>query len=126
MTGTGREEHPTACSTHLALELGTQMRAAEIQIRIELFLSGLTDFLRENGCTLIGHIKGLLDAGNGGQLFFSVTSFNDGIRYKGGLAGEAEEATLWINVIVYGVAQEPIERAIHEQLRKQFPEHREK
>jgi len=126
MTGVGREEHPTACSIQVGLEFGARMQAAEIRTRIGVFLSDLTSFLEDNGCRLIGHIKGLLDAGAGGQLFFSVTSFEDNPRYKGEIDGEISEAMLSINVIIYGVGEESVERAIHERLGKQFAGQREK
>lgn len=120
MTGAGREEHPTACSMQIALEFDKSMPAGEIRDRIDLFLSDLTSFLKESGCRLIGHIKGLLDAGESGQLFFSITSFEEGVRYKGSIDGEIANTELSINVIVYGVEQEPIENAVKEQLTKQF------
>ncbi len=120
MTGVEREEHPTACSMQVALEFGTRMEEAGVRTRMDAFLAGLTDFLRDNGCRLIGHIKGLLDAGDSGQLFFSVTSFKESPRYKGGIDGEIAEAELSMNVIVYGVEEELVSRAIHEQLGKQF------
>jgi hypothetical protein len=120
MTGAGREEHPTACSMQIALEFDNRMRAIEIQTRMDAFLAGLTNFLRDSGCKLIGHIKGLLDAGERGQLFFSITSFDEGARYKGAIDGEIIRAELSINVIVYGVEQEPIEGAVKEQLARQF------
>ena len=126
MTGAGREEHPTACSTQIVLEFENQIQAAEIQKSLDTFLSELSSFLQENGCKLIGHIKGLLDAGERGQLFFSITSFNENPRYKGEIGGEIPEATLSINAIVYGIGEEPVEREIQEQLKRQFAKHRKK
>jgi hypothetical protein len=123
MTGAGREEHPTACSMQIALEFDKSMPVAEIRKRLDTFLSDLTSFLKESGCKLIGHIKGLLDAGERGQLFFSITSFDEGVRYKGDIDGETAKAELSINVIVYGVEQEPIEIAVKEQFTRQFSEH---
>lgn len=122
MTGTGREEHPTACSTQIVLDFDNQIQAAEIQKSLDLFLTDLTSFLQEKGCKLIGHIKGLLDAGERGQLFFSITSFNENPRYKGEIGGEIPVATLSINAIVYGIGEGPVEQAIQECLRKQFAE----
>jgi len=126
MTGMGREEHPTAYSRQFAFEFGARMPASTIRNPLDTFLSGLTTFLRDSGCQLIGHIKGVLDGGDRGQLFFSITSFDEGIRYKGDIDGEIPGATLSINVIVYGVGEEAVEGAVHDQLRKHFPEHRGK
>jgi len=126
MTGPGKEEHPTAFSTQVVLEFDNQIQAVEIQKRLNTFLSDLTNFLQESGCRLIGHIKGLFDAGERGQLFFSITSFTENPRYKGEIGGEIPKATLSINVIVYGIGEKPVEQAIQEGLRKLFAEHREK
>jgi hypothetical protein len=123
MTGAGREEHPTACSTQVVLELDNQIRAAEIQKSLESFLTDLMHFLQENGCKLIGHIKGLLDAGERGQLFFSITSFNENPRYKGEIGGEIPVATLSINAIVYGIGERTVEQAIQECLGRRFAKH---
>lgn len=105
----------------IVLELGNPLQAAEISERIDAFLSDLMNFLRDNGCKLIGHIKGLLDAADRGQLFFSITSFDEAPRYKGGIDGQIAEAELSINVIVYGIDQEPIETAVRKHITTQFP-----
>ena len=120
MTEHGVGEHPTACSMQVGLEFGIPMQASEIRARIDEFLAGLRSFLRDNGCKLIGHIKGLLDAGDRGQLYFSVASFDDAPRYKGEIDGEISEAELSINVIVYGVGEESIEGSVREELKGQF------
>ena len=124
MTGGGREEHPTTCSMQISLEFDNRIQAVEIRTRMDMFLAGLTKFLRDNGCKLIGHIKGLLDAGGRRQLFFSITSFDEGVRYKGDIDGEITTADLSINVIVYGIGEEPVENAVEEQLARQFSKYR--
>jgi hypothetical protein len=125
MTGPGREEHPTACSSQTSFEFGTPLPASTLQNRVDTFLSDLTTFLRDSGCQLIGHIKGVLDAGNGGQLFFSITSFDEGIRYKESIDDKIPAATFSINVIVYGVGEEAVAEAVRDLLRKHFSEDRE-
>jgi len=113
------EEHPTACSIQVRIEFGVRIPASEVQERIDGFLGALRSFLRENGCRLIGHIKGMLAAGESGRLYFSVTSFDDDPRYKGKLDGEISEAELSMNVIVYGVGEAPVEKAARELLKRQ-------
>ena len=122
MSGPGAEEHPTTCSMQIAIEYDNRLKAAKISKRLDNFLTDLTNFLRDNGCTLIGHIKGLIDAEDRGQLFFSITSFDEAIRYKGEIDGEIAKVELSINVIVYGVEETPIEKAITKFLTKQFSE----
>ncbi len=122
MSGPGAGEHPTACSMQILIEYDSRMRAATVSRRLDRFLTDLTNFLRDNGCKLIGHIKGLLDAEDRGQLFFSITSFDEAIRYKGEIDGQIAKAELSINVIVYGVEETPIEKAVTKYLAKQFSE----
>ena len=115
-------EHPTACSKQFVLKFGARTPASAVRDRLDAFLSDLMEFLRDNGCQLIGHIKGVLDAGDGGQLFFSITSFDEGVRYKEEIESDMATATLSINVIVYGVGEEAVERAVCELFGKRFPE----
>jgi len=65
-------------------------------------LAEVTKTLQQTGCTLIGHIKALLDAGSDGQLFFSITSFDEEARSKGEIKNTITEAKYVINVIVFG------------------------
>ena len=122
MSGPGAEEHPTTCSMQILIEYDTQVYASTIRNRLDSFLSDLRTFLSDNGCTLIGHIKGLIDAFDNGQLFFSITSFDEAIRYKGELEGKIAKAELSINVIVYGVEETPIEKAVTKYLTEHFSE----
>ena len=55
-----------------------------------------------------------------GHLFFSLTSFEEKARYKGELTGNIAKVRLTINVIVYGVEQGSVERAVQEGLRRHF------
>jgi hypothetical protein len=87
---------------------------------MDAFLSGLTFFLQEEGCPLIGHIKGVIEVKEGGQVYFSITSFGEKIRYRGSLVGKTQNASLTINVIVYGVKREIIEKCVHESLKTHF------
>jgi hypothetical protein len=80
--------------------------------------------LRKTGCFLIGHIKALLDAGDFGQQFFSVTEFDKKPRCKGNISGNIDEAKLVLNVIVYGVGKDEIERAVDRIMKKNFPNYK--
>lgn len=122
MGGIGLEAHPTAYAQELDLTLIAPLSASELQGRIDAFLSELTDSLQSDGCRLIGHIKGLLDAGENGHLFFSITSFGEKARYKGELTGEIARAKLALNVVVYGVEKQSVDRAVHKGLRRHFGE----
>lgn len=84
----------------------------EIRSALDSFLLDLTVSLRGHGCSLIGHIKGILEAGENGHLFFSVTSFEEQTRFKGALAGSCQKMNLTLNVIVYGVDGERINELV--------------
>ena len=78
--------------------------------------------LRETGCFLIGHIKALLDAGDFGHQFFSVTEFDKKPRCKGNISGNIDEAKLVLNVIVFGVGKDDIKKSVDRIMKKYFPQ----
>lgn len=117
-----RDPRPSACARRGSLALRVPCSEKELRVALDGFLGDLTGFLREQGCRLIGHIKGMLEAGEKGHLFFSVTSFEEEARYKGGLTGELTEVDFTVNVIVYGVDTEKIDPAVLEGLRRHFGE----
>ena len=116
MSHAGHELHPTVCAQEVGLAFKVPLLADELQGRIDAFMSALTSSLQDDGCKLIGHIKGLLQVEGNGHLFFSVTSFGEKASYKGELPHDISKAKLTINVIVYGVEQESVERMVREGL----------
>lgn len=118
MSHTGHELHPTVCAQEADLTFEVPLPADELRGRIDAFMSALTSSLRDDGCRLIGHIKGLLEVEGNKHLFFSVTSFEEKASYKGELSQEISKAKLTINVIVYGVEQASVGRAIREELER--------
>ena len=118
MSGVGHEVHPTVYAQEVNLTLEVPLSASELQGKIDAFLSELTRSLKGDGCKLIGHIKGLLEVEGNDHLFFSITSFEEKARYKGELTHEIARAKLTINVIVYGVEQRSVERAVREGLER--------
>ena len=110
--------HPTACACKWQLTFDDAIPANELSSKVALLLSGLTSGLREDGGRLIGHIKGLVDADPKGHLLFSITSFEEGARFKGGMAGGITEAVLTINVIVYGIEEEIVAEILEEVLNR--------
>lgn len=98
------------------------MPAHELQLKVGVTICEITEALQKVGCTLIGHIKALVDAGTCGHLFFSLTDFGQQPRTKGTLTGTLKKADLAINVIVYGVEREAAERIVEKVLRSRFEE----
>lgn len=116
------DPQPTAYALHGTLTLPGPLSETDLRKGVDAFLAELTRSLREQGCGLIGHIKGILEAGDKGHLFFSVTAFEQRTRFKGGLKGEHEKIDFTLNVIVYGVGSERIERLVLEGLREHLGE----
>ena len=110
------DPQPTAYALHGTLTLPGPLSETDLRKGVDAFLAELTRSLREQGCRLIGHIKGILEAGDKGHLFFSVTSFEQRTRFKGGLTGEHEKIDLTLNVIVYGVGSGEVEQLVLEGL----------
>ena len=118
MSRVRHELQPTVCAQEVDLTFEVPLPADELYGRIDAFISALTSSLQDDGCKLIGHIKGLLEVEGNEHLFFSVTSFEEKASYKGELPHEISKAKLTINVIVYGVEQEGVERAVREGLER--------
>ncbi|MBT4518793.1 MAG: hypothetical protein HOC23_02210 [Halieaceae bacterium] len=93
------------------------MPIANIKEAISNLVLELTRALEVQGCTIIGHIKGRVDAGSSGSLFFNTTQFAVAPRFRGELQEPVLRAELAINIIVYGVTEAQIDRAFENSLR---------
>ena len=103
---------PSVYALRGQLSLGAGWSEEQIRSAVDSFLLDLTVSLREHGCSLIGHIKGILEADENGHLFFSVTSFEQRTRLKGTFSGRCQKMNLALNVIVYGVDEERIKELV--------------
>ena len=108
------DAQPVVLAQQKTLAFNPPISEPELRKKTDSFLSAFTRSLAKQGCELIGHVKGLLDAGGAGRLFFSVTSFEQAPRYKGGLSDVVSKVTLEINVIVYGVETAGVQKAVLE------------
>jgi hypothetical protein len=86
--------------------------ASELTVALRSLLAALPSVLRDCGCTLIGHVKGVLDAGAGGRAFFSITSFDGAPRLSGELGPPVDRCLLTMNVIVYGGDERSVDAAV--------------
>jgi hypothetical protein len=112
--------HPTACACKWRLTFDDAIPAIDLNSRTALLLSELCGGLGQNGGSLVGHIKGMIDADEKGRLLFSITSFEEGARFKGEMVGRITEAILTINVIVYGIEEEFVEKVLEEAFARHF------
>jgi hypothetical protein len=115
---------PTAFSRKWRLTFDDVVPPIELNSRIARLLSEFIAGLEKKGGTLVGHIKGLVDADEHGHLLFSVTSFEEGARFKDQMVGGISEAALTINVILYGIEEEIVERMLEEAFIRHFPGNR--
>jgi hypothetical protein len=112
--------HPTSCACKWQLRFDGAIPAIELRSRVALLLSEWSGGLEKHGGRLIGHIKGLVDAEEKGHLLFSITSFEEGARFKGEMVGGITDAVLTINAIVYGIEEEIVETMLEEAFSRQF------
>ncbi|MDD3718978.1 MAG: hypothetical protein PHP28_10000 [Actinomycetota bacterium] len=67
------------------------------------FLATLLRGLREAGCAMVGHIKGMVESEAQKPLFFSLTSLDSAPRYRGGPLRPGSFSVLSMNIILAGV-----------------------
>jgi hypothetical protein len=94
---------PAVYAGRTRLSLDPAMSGAGVRADLEAFVRALASRLVADGCVLIGHVKGALDAGEQGRLAFSLTSVGDEPRWTGTLSGQVELLDVTLNVIVFGV-----------------------
>lgn len=87
---------------------------------LEGALSDLVEGLKQAGCTLIGHIKGRIIAGDGRPLFFSITTLDNNLSFKGGPLGGEGPLSLAVNVIVAGVEKDEVRKLLESSLNRYF------
>ena len=83
---------------------------------LSTLLHELATGCRRRGATLIGHIKGWLETGDGGYLFGSVTRAEATPHCQGELAGQHASFTLTLNVLLFGLEREQIRAEVEKQL----------
>ena len=83
-------------------------RPDQLELAITHFFAALSGGLTDAGCSLVGHIQGTLAARGHGDLAFHATALAVRPALTGGIAGEAVEAVLTVNVIVFGVEEQAL------------------
>jgi hypothetical protein len=103
-----------ALQTELSLDGSAPRSAEELLGVLRELLAGLLTSLRDGGCSVIGHVKGMVDADDRGRAFFSVTSFHGAPSLKGSIEGPLARCRLTLNVIVFGIDEPGVEAAVRE------------
>ena len=112
--------HLSTVAKDWELNFKEPMLQKEVVRRVNRLFKDVTTALEREGCRFIGHIKALLDAGDVGQIFFSVTRFGQEPRRKGMLKGGLANGCLTINVIVPDVPQNIVEKITMEAFKRRF------
>jgi hypothetical protein len=89
----------------------------------ELLQAYLADYLKAlgaAGCSMIGHIKGVLEDGDSPPLFFSVTSLTGEPQLKGGPLAQGKDLRLSMTVIVSGMETGELSRLLDDSLARYF------
>jgi hypothetical protein len=114
------EHNPAVYAHEISLTLPEPRAGKEWERGLAGLLSGLAGSLRQVGCPLIGHIKGMLETGEESRIYFSLTTFQGPPRFNGQLVGTSAHGRLLVNVIAYGVEMSVLEDIVHEGLVRQF------
>lgn len=114
------QDHPAIYAREVSLTLAEPRTGSDWESGLADFLYRLASTLHLAGCSLIGHIKGVLETGEDSRLFFSLTTFQGPPHYKCQLVGASSNGRLTINVIVYGVDAAILEGVVNEEMARQF------
>jgi hypothetical protein len=108
---------PTVFSLRTPLHFGAPLAPAQVRTALAAFCRALVDGLAARGCRLIGHVKGVLEAGASGTQFFNLTTFDAPPRFNGELAAAVASYELTINAIVFFVDRDAVEACVHDAIR---------
>ena len=79
---------------------------------ISVALKKISLELEQAGCKLIGHIKAIAKCSSGGYMMFSITSAGQCPDIKGRLPRKPEKLEIALNVIVYGINKNIVEKIV--------------
>ncbi len=110
MTHIHDQEDAVVIAEDKVLAFTKEVSVDELKGLISRFIVDLTTALRDEGCKLIGHIKGRVKLGDGEQLFFNTTTFNREPSFQGDLKRMILNCDMTINIIVYGISEKDVSR----------------
>jgi len=83
-------------------------------------LADYVEALGAAGCSMVGHIKGVLEDGDSPPLFFSITSITGEPQLKGGPLVQEKDLMLTMTVIVSGMETGELSRLLDDSLERYF------
>ena len=102
------DARPAVYAARAAVAFEPPVHSDELESAVARFFEALAGALAGAGCTLVGHIKGTVEAPGRGDLAFHATTLGARPAVTGGLAGMAADAVLTVNVIVFGVDEQAL------------------
>jgi hypothetical protein len=105
---------PAVYAERAAVVFRPPVHGDQLESVVTRFFAALSDALAGAGCTLVGHIKGRVEAPGRGDLAFHATTLGAPPALTGGLAGLAADAVFIINVIVFGVDERTLPALVHD------------
>lgn len=93
---------------------------ADPEATLRHFLGAYARALRDAGCSIIGHIKGMLEDGVSPPLFFSLTSLAGEASLKGGPVDGKGGLVMSITAIVAGIDRDEASRILERSLSGYF------
>ena len=99
----GTKATPAVFAARAEVVFAPPAPADQVEVVVTRFFAALSGGLADAGCTLVGHVKGTLAAPGHGDLAFHATALAEPPLLTGGIAGDAQETVLTVNVIVFGV-----------------------
>jgi hypothetical protein len=99
---------PAVYAARAAVAFDPPVHGDQLESVVSKFFAALAGELAAAGCTLVGHIKGTIEAPGRGDLAFHATILGARPAVTGGLAGLAADAVLTVNVIVFGVDEQAL------------------
>ncbi len=110
----------TAYAVRIELHLHDAVPSPELQARLESLLAAIARECMANGATLIGHIKCLATATDKGYLAVSVVDTSTAPRSRGHLEDGVLELEVVLNVLLYGLSREKVERIVEKLSRSEL------
>lgn len=101
---------PTAYTHCFDLPVAGESAPEAVAAKISESLRKISSELEKSGGELIGHIKAVAKSPGGGYLAFSVTAFGQTPDIKGRLPRKPQSLKIALNVIVYGVSRDIVEK----------------
>jgi hypothetical protein len=102
---------PAVSTYRVQMKVGPNTDAQEVASAVMAAMREVAEFVGQEG-GIIGHVKALVDAGEHGILFVSLTETGRAPDTKGFICHAVQDAELTFYTVAYGVDQVALDRAL--------------